>query len=190
MSESNLTACLIDINNFLGELIIALSDEVYTSKLRFDNKLFMYEDLNSNLLSMITNNFLMNAFSECKSHLLDTYDNQGPHVVEKDSYKVFKYALADILTSFHESNHLNKKEVQSLMEICKICSRMYSPTKRKNSNSGYGRDSICISYESLPSHAFPKMPLQGLLKWFMLLFEIKFIFGGVDINFPGIGFFD
>ncbi|KII67301.1 hypothetical protein RF11_07724 [Thelohanellus kitauei] len=171
---------IFKIKNLLQDLIEALTNDDYINKLISEQKLFMYEDVKTDYLMIIKQSFIKICFLRCELSLRLTSDNQGPEIFENNSYNRCKEVLTKTISSFNESNYLDKNSASLFMRWCGIissdCSNSHSYLDDIDSLS----DAMRVASISEQPNTRCGIHIQAILRWFTLIYEMKFIF--MDIN--------
>ncbi|KII70467.1 hypothetical protein RF11_02125 [Thelohanellus kitauei] len=149
---------------------------MYINKLQEKQKLSLFEDAQNNLLCILDENLINNIFSWPESEIFNHVFSEISENTEDDKYKKYKQIMADVILSFNESNYLGKDKANHYTELCNLHSHNLSPIKSIPDNSG----TIVASNTSPPSTLLHNLPFLGLLRYFILIFELKFIFGDID----------
>ncbi|KII74508.1 hypothetical protein RF11_10584 [Thelohanellus kitauei] len=109
---------IIRIEKFMRQLISALSDDLYINKVKEEQKLVFYEDLNINYLSMIDENLIKNVFSMCKSRTLDVYKFIAcDNIQELTDYRTYRKLISLLVLSFRQSNYLCQGTAKYLLKF-------------------------------------------------------------------------
>ncbi|KII61984.1 hypothetical protein RF11_14141 [Thelohanellus kitauei] len=140
----------------------------------------MYEDLKSKHLTIINDDFIKSVFSGLQSYLLNTSKNQEPEVFETNAYNVYKQVMASTLHSFNESNYLEKNTAHTFMGKCNANPSNFTTIDVRHTNSETMHDTNVSSNIPDQTNTGHIIPIDALLKFFTLIYELKFIFG--DIN--------
>ncbi|KII69867.1 hypothetical protein RF11_02797 [Thelohanellus kitauei] len=174
---------LSHIENFLNHLILALSDETYIHQLLWTQRLFLYEDLKLNHLSMIDEDFIKIGFTECESNLINDFQ----YLIHEDSgnaeYVMHIEVLSWILLSFNESYYLDKNTAPYYISLCKVSSNNPPHLPSTPDISNYISDSLPVSNASTQVNIKFTSAFRALLKYFSLIYELKFIFGDINSKF-------
>ncbi|KII74077.1 hypothetical protein RF11_00063 [Thelohanellus kitauei] len=188
MSTWPLLVFFTDIKNILKDLITALSDETYITKLETEQKLFMYEDLKSQYLSIINEDLIQNVFSECEYQLRSHFDNLSPEIFENNCYNIYKNLMARTIHSLNESNYLDKNRAGSFMKVYHVNTGKFSQIPVDHATSVVTDDFKVMSTTLIQANANSPLRINALLKWFILIYEIKFIFGDIKSKFDNLNF--
>ncbi|KII67520.1 hypothetical protein RF11_05131 [Thelohanellus kitauei] len=76
------------IQGFLKDLILALRDEIYIYKIKRNQKLFPYEDLKTNYISIFKDDLINHVFSRCTSEIMD---KSSPPILQLSDCPEYKY---------------------------------------------------------------------------------------------------
>ncbi|KII61986.1 hypothetical protein RF11_14143 [Thelohanellus kitauei] len=177
------------VKNTLKQIITELSDKIYINKLQNHQKLLMYQHLKNKHLKIIDQNFIKNVFLGLRSYLWNNYKNQEPEIFETNIYNVYKQVMANILHSFNEFNYLDINTAHTLMRKCNANPSDFAPINVGHANSEMMHDSNICSIISQQTNTYPKIPVDALLKFFTLIYELKFIFGDTNSRFDDFNFF-
>ncbi|KII66667.1 hypothetical protein RF11_12695 [Thelohanellus kitauei] len=166
---------------------MALSDETYINKLKSEKTLFMYEDLKSNLLSIIDESIIKIVLSGCET-ILRRSQYGSPECFGSDEYKLYRHVLTMILLSFNEFNYFYKKKADYYISLVNDNSGNSCDIQGYSDDSHSTSDSKSDSDSSFVSIQFYKLPFPALLRWFMFIYEVKFIFAGIDTKLTNLNF--
>ncbi|KII65450.1 hypothetical protein RF11_01055 [Thelohanellus kitauei] len=186
MREQLVDSFFSEVNNIIIHLIEGFSFWAYINKLQTEHKLYIYEKVKSEYLTIINEDFINRVFFESESHLLHVFDDHTPEIFKNNIYNRFKQVLASTIRLFNESNYFDKTTAKSLFGLFyNDCSRsfyippslydtpLFSDTpivSRKSGESNYG------------------MPIESMLRWFTLIYEMKFVFGDIKSKFTNFNF--
>ncbi|KII63727.1 hypothetical protein RF11_08719 [Thelohanellus kitauei] len=136
----------------------------------------MNEDLKKNQSSIINVDFIRMLFTKCELHLLNTFRYVGPEIFIDTNYKKI---MALTLSSFNASNYLSQENAQSFMRILSrdtntpptfpLFSDIFHPISDSIRPNDFSEGTIRLS----------QLPIEDILRWFMLIYEVKIVFGGV-----------
>ncbi|KII64915.1 hypothetical protein RF11_06126 [Thelohanellus kitauei] len=175
------------IKRFLEAFILALSDEWYITKLQSEQTLFLFENLKNILLSIIDEDFIQTMLSQSESHLRNSFAYEYSETEENDEYKIYKTTMAMTVLSFNDSNSLDRKIADTYLQLCDDVSKdlyqmLVNPYRSDNMSGS--------THFSDRSHKilFNRLPFPALLRWLMLIFELKFIFGDINSKFADLNF--
>ncbi|KII63360.1 hypothetical protein RF11_05946 [Thelohanellus kitauei] len=106
--EKNALLELPKLQNFLRQLICALTDEEYIKKIQENQKLEFYDDIKSHNHSIINRKFIKNLFGKFDDSL--QYDNNDyiPESSDISEFLAYKNAMEEILILFNESIYLDQ----------------------------------------------------------------------------------
>ncbi|KII71333.1 hypothetical protein RF11_05243 [Thelohanellus kitauei] len=182
--ELNMPSNLEKIKLFTRELILALSNDFYVNKLQSEQKLLLYEDIKKNHISMITDDHVTYVFIRCKCHLRNQFKYESFEVFGNEEYTLYKKVLAKVVISFYESIFLDIITVEDYLNMLENYSSHLSNIP-----------SYQNIYGNMPgpsSHAqtihLGRLSIPGILRWFMLMFELKFLFGDINSQFTELYF--
>ncbi|KII73897.1 hypothetical protein RF11_15598 [Thelohanellus kitauei] len=175
------------IRNFLYNLIWALSDDIYIHKLENEKKLFMYEDLKSQDLTIMNEDFMKSVFSGCRTHLQNDIQSQNLETrSENGEFEYHAHVLEWVVLSFNNSNCLN---MNSLYNYMRFSNEYYAKTFKIQNDPNIS-DGDSVSNESKHTYISRKPQFEALLRWFVLIFELKFIFGDINSKFGNLNISD
>ncbi|KII72363.1 hypothetical protein RF11_04919 [Thelohanellus kitauei] len=165
-------------------LILAVSDKTYINKIKSEQKLIFYEDLKDNHLSNINENFFKGIIERCSFHDSDVFDFDSTEEYGKE-YKMYKHVLAKILYSFNRMNYLDRRVAYDYIELC----------ENYKHHLQLIIDCQCEDEDMDESISYPfciylnKLPVQALLKFVIIIYEIKFIFGDINSKCPDLNLY-
>ncbi|KII64451.1 hypothetical protein RF11_03854 [Thelohanellus kitauei] len=181
--SSYLVTGLAKIKRFLDDWISALSDEKYVNKLLNEHKLFLYEDLKRDYLSFVSDDFIMSLFQLCKAHIKDTFRQKLLKDSNNDQYYIYDNVMKWTILSFNDSNYLDSSTAAYYKKLCNDystkSSRITSNYQESDSFSNTESDNVSetvAKYQTFPAN----------FCWFILLFEMKFIFCDINSQFMDI----
>ncbi|KII71872.1 hypothetical protein RF11_07602 [Thelohanellus kitauei] len=178
--ESFFATGLGQAKTFMRSLISSLSNDKYASIILESKKLCFYEDVKNKHLSIINDDLIQRIFSKCESHLADAIKTELLEVYINDEYKMFTETLANIIYSFNESNKLEKTKAYSYLRLCDNYTNNLSRTPNSEDKSGSPSEVKTDSNTSANRSLLHTLPFSALLKLFVLIYELKFIYG--DLN--------
>ncbi|KII68150.1 hypothetical protein RF11_09457 [Thelohanellus kitauei] len=167
-SDPNNTSRMID---FANNLLLAISDPDYISKIQTEEKLFT---------SLINDDFIKNVFADNENILI--IDIQKRYLEEFDNaeYEFQARILAWILHSFNHINYLHKSTADKYSDCIDVISKMFSNFHINSEGLGSDLDSHNTTNISAPKYRDFLLSFEQFLRCFMMIYEYKFIFG--DIN--------
>ncbi|KII65122.1 hypothetical protein RF11_07472 [Thelohanellus kitauei] len=178
--ELNPAPEFIEIESFLSSLILVLGGDIYITKLKRERSLLFYEDLMSVHLPMITPAFISSVYFECWAHLLKTSEYWIPENIGSAKYKMNQQILTWIVVSLNDDTYLSEDAAKYYTRLCNQNSNN-SPTDSKAiDNCLYVSDSAPASNTSKQINTYYRPTVSALLKCFMYVYELKFIFGGIN----------
>ncbi|KII71337.1 hypothetical protein RF11_05247 [Thelohanellus kitauei] len=177
--DSNMHWNLDKIKSFTHDLILALSDDSYITKIQNEQKLLLYEDLKDNHLSMITDACIEDVFTRCSRIFQKKFEYESFEVYGDDWYTFYKKALAKTVLSFYESIFLDLSTVDGHIKVFEDYSgdSFHIPSHKDN----YGNVHASISHSQIIY--LGKLSIPAILRWFILMFEMKFLYGDIYSNF-------
>ncbi|KII64507.1 hypothetical protein RF11_12618 [Thelohanellus kitauei] len=157
-----------------------MSSENYINELRQEHKPRMYEDDKSNSLSSISDDLIKMLFTKLKFHLLDdirykSHDDHGDAVLKK-----YKQIMAILVHIFNESNYLDKSTADYLTMLYKSKSSYSNQNPSQSYSSESVSDSTHVSNISSSAVNIKNLSLSDLFTLFVLIYEMKFIFGNIN----------
>ncbi|KII62575.1 hypothetical protein RF11_05205 [Thelohanellus kitauei] len=175
---------LYKMQNFLAELIVALSDQTYINKVQNEKKLLMYEDLKNCDLAVINYDLIREVFIGCESNLRGAFDNELYDCRTVSEYKMYKHVMAKIVLIFNESKFLDQKTADYYTKLFfpKDSSSIIKYIYDRDENSYFSLASDVASNKS----SLYNLQLLFVFKLFKLVYEMKFIFCDIDSRFPNI----
>ncbi|KII71979.1 hypothetical protein RF11_10236 [Thelohanellus kitauei] len=179
-SEVYLAKNPAEFQSFIKSLIIPLSDERLTSRLQEQKETFLNEYLKSSELALIKDDFFKSVFSKCANHLSKTCIDKKPDDSDYAQCKIFKQVFTRIVVSLNESYIMDKDTVDSCLALCQIDMRESSKIQPIQNNS------LSISQFLEDSKNYKNVSFSILLKWFTLIYELKFIFGDTNSKFDNL----
>ncbi|KII71334.1 hypothetical protein RF11_05244 [Thelohanellus kitauei] len=176
--ESNLPSNLERIKRFIRDVILALSDDSYIKKLQSEQKLLLYEDLKDIHLSMISSAYIEDVFTrchriihnQCKYESFDGYGNEG--------YAFYQKALTKTVLSFYESIFFDSNTGDGYLYMLENYSNSSSNIPSYPDNCGNEPGPTSDSQTIY----LGKLSIPAILRWFILMFEMKFLFGDIYIR--------
>ncbi|KII67461.1 hypothetical protein RF11_07453 [Thelohanellus kitauei] len=180
LNESFPRLCTAHLEICLHRLILAITDMEYIKKLQHNQKLFLYENLKRIYLGIINQDFINNVFSTCEYQFLKEMKYKYLDFVGISEFETYKYVMEMTLVSFNESNYLEIRKANYLMSICSDYCNDLSEVPSDNNHAAIISDTTSLTNISHDTKLYMKNTLKGLLRWFIHIFELKFIFG--DIN--------
>ncbi|KII65947.1 hypothetical protein RF11_09407 [Thelohanellus kitauei] len=169
---------LIKIKKFINDLIIALSNGQYISKLKRDGQLFLYENLKNVNLSMIENKFISLLFNKCFSQTVGSI--QCPEAIDTphDEHETCRKRFKSILISFNKSNYLSKKNANLHLSSIEMHDENVCQIPPETDKSGF----LNVLY------TVKKKPLtfQQLFRLFIMVFEMRFIYDDIKSYILGL----
>ncbi|KII65525.1 hypothetical protein RF11_15395 [Thelohanellus kitauei] len=180
--------CIEKLGYLLHRLSSALSDERYTQKLRVDQKLFLYEDIKAIHHFIFNQDLINDVFSKCESHLIKKFKFKPCESTTSSEFQIYKDIMENILVSFNKANYLDKNTAC----IYKNLHHEYSSNIANNPNNqdhiAIGSDSRSNSQISSQTCLYIKKSFLRILKWFSLIYELKFIFGDLNSKIENLEF--
>ncbi|KII69017.1 hypothetical protein RF11_09959 [Thelohanellus kitauei] len=174
------------IDFFPSELIKALSDEAYVYKLKYEQCLYLYEDIKGPLLSNFDDNFIKSIFSACESDINTIFESEMSENSEQVTI-IYEELLSILIKTFNESSYIDANKAIQLMIIYDNVGGDLVPTSCDPENRDVKPKSSANSNES-DCHSGLKNIFTNFLRWFVLIYQQKFIFGDVDSKFTNIHF--
>ncbi|KII67016.1 hypothetical protein RF11_07555 [Thelohanellus kitauei] len=185
-----ITSSHIDkIKDFVKYFTLALSDRVYIHKIKTDKKLFMYENLSKDL-TMISENFIKYVFSECESKIIDELNLWMPEYIGCDEYKIYTKIFTSLVSSFNDSNYVTENMADYFLMCADSDSSILSQNPINIDSSGHSHDSKKNFGPLEHVYSSHQPSFLCVLRWFMLIYEMKFIFGDINYKFTNMTFFD
>ncbi|KII61925.1 hypothetical protein RF11_07533 [Thelohanellus kitauei] len=174
------------IKSFMRDLIMALSDEEYINKLQNEKKLFLYEDLKDNYLWIISPDLFQGVLEKCGIHLFYVNENMIPENIENEEYIIIKQIMTRIVRSFNKSMFFDKNTSESYLKMFDDSANISPPST-----------SYCHTYENLLDqvdstenygrrYLLNVMTFRELLRLFILVYEMKFMFADIDSKIDGL----
>ncbi|KII69866.1 hypothetical protein RF11_02796 [Thelohanellus kitauei] len=173
---------------FLFDLILTLSNDKYVSKLQNDRNLFLYEDIKSTHISMLDEDIIKHVFLKCESDLSNAFQTQENTDSENGRYKMYEQVMVWTVISFNEQNFLSRHTAQYYITQLQD----YNPSNILSSHENSGSSSVSTLSSNTPeeSETYFEHPFQTLVRCFMEIYELKFIFGGINSKFTNLNFND
>ncbi|KII73873.1 hypothetical protein RF11_10063 [Thelohanellus kitauei] len=172
------------IQSIVKDLIEGLNDVTHFFKLRGKDTLFHHEDLKSNEVRIIDEDFINSVFSTCESHLKNAFDNQISEVSRQKHYIYYKLIMAKTILSFNQNSYLDHNRTEYVLRnriVGSINSSDFYGTEYKNDDLF---DAIYDCIKSEETNSCFQKHIQGMLRWFTLIYEMKFIFLNIHSKFP------
>ncbi|KII67462.1 hypothetical protein RF11_07454 [Thelohanellus kitauei] len=160
--------------------MLALSDMEYIENLQQNKSIFMYENLKSLYLWVINEDFINDVFSTRQSQFLNEIQNKCSESALISEFETYTNVMEMILISFNESNYIEKRKAEYLMSLCEDFLKRLPEIQSDETHCGIYSDSMTVANTSYGTKLYMKNTLLGILRWFVLIYELKFIFG--DIN--------
>ncbi|KII63526.1 hypothetical protein RF11_08056 [Thelohanellus kitauei] len=182
-NDSYSSTDLILIKKFLQDLIVGLSDETYIQKLQNTRQPFMYENLMRSHLSMISDDLIDSVFSGLWSDIINNVEYFVPEDSVVDEFEIYRRAMTKIVLSFNELTYFSKNLANyCYMSLC---------TEISPQNSNHMHDSVSIKGSNTTSQTniYGKPTFTSLLRYFILIYERKFIFGDIKSKFANLNFY-
>ncbi|KII64764.1 hypothetical protein RF11_07684 [Thelohanellus kitauei] len=169
------------VKTFLLELSQGFSDPEYVEKILSGQKLIMYENLKIKCISIIDGDFIKSVFLQCASHLNHDSGFQLPETIfENVELKIFTKIMSRILTELNELCFIDQHNGYLYSNFLKIY-----PINSSQAPKGI-RQSKCLSNYIYLSNILSvnqdsdRIPFPALLKRFILMYELKFIYGNTS----------
>ncbi|KII61668.1 hypothetical protein RF11_12120 [Thelohanellus kitauei] len=167
---------------------MALSDELYIKQLQEHEKLFLYEDIKSTCISMIPNAFLIHIFSESGAGTSEIFQVRLLNDLVYSKYMEYNDLMKIIIESFNVSNYIEYSKAVDYLVLCRKDTRQL-PHIRFISNNTLNIYYLTFGSETLEyAKKHDRSFFLGRLKWFGLIFELKFIFGNIRGKFGDFNF--
>ncbi|KII60856.1 hypothetical protein RF11_00609 [Thelohanellus kitauei] len=187
--ESNPGSIYDKIKKFTHDLIMALINRRYIDKLQNEQKLFLFDDVKSDHLSMINDDFIQGVFSACEFHLLDSLQEESSEDDISSEYQMCNQAMSMTVRSFNESNYLDQHTAEYYIRVCESSSNNSSPIPIDDDDDSYNTsDSTSVSDISPHTTMLSDLPIPVLLRWFIMIFEMKFLFGDISSKSTSLNF--
>ncbi|KII73825.1 hypothetical protein RF11_08196 [Thelohanellus kitauei] len=183
-TKSKVSSNLHKIKRFIHGLLDALSDETYINKLQTEQSLYLYEGLKSGYLSKINDKCIKEIFSKNASCISDFFYGRTPKLYRNTEYKTYKTVLAMIIISFYESNYMDKRSADYCLKLIEGNSETPSEIQVYSDYVENSFDNIVDTDTKISN----KLSIPALLRLFILMFEMKFIFDDLDSKFDGLNF--
>ncbi|KII74275.1 hypothetical protein RF11_09091 [Thelohanellus kitauei] len=143
--QSDFASNFNKINQYLHRLIYSLSDEIYTNKLKWEQKLYLFENLKCCYLKIFSEELIQSVFTGCESHLLDMFKDESPEVVGNNAYEIYSDIMCLVVQIFNDSNYLEKSTADSLRKLCDEFSNEILPISSYVYDSDNVEDTSVIS---------------------------------------------
>ncbi|KII63289.1 hypothetical protein RF11_04947 [Thelohanellus kitauei] len=175
-----------EIHFFLNQFISALSDHEYNQKLLNDQKLFLYEDLSDNLLSVINTDFKNNILSQCEMRLYHQFPTMvSDSVYVNNEYQLYQRIMTWIVMLFNQQNTLSEQTAKYFSNLCDSNTNDSLPDDLTFDRITSLATRVSLNMES-NSNIFYRSQIDILLRLFMLIYELKYIYGGISSKFPNL----
>ncbi|KII69552.1 hypothetical protein RF11_04834 [Thelohanellus kitauei] len=171
------------MKKLLCDLTMGLSDGLYTTKLQQHQKLFLYEDIKSTCISMIPKDFITQIFSEASLGFSEILNVGQPNDLVHAKFKEYNDLFKMIIESFNESPYLDHNKATDYLILCGRESQDLPPLHFFPNITRTISDANAISDTSDIAMKCDKTSFQARLRWFALIFELKFIFGSIRAKF-------
>ncbi|KII67299.1 hypothetical protein RF11_07722 [Thelohanellus kitauei] len=129
---------------------------------------------------IINEDFIKICFSRCELRLRHIYENQAPEIFENNSYQRCKEVLTKTIRSFNESNYLDKNRASLFMRWCDIISSDCSNSPDYPDDIDSLSDAMRVASISEQPNTRCGIHIQAILRFFTLIYEMKFIFMGTN----------
>ncbi|KII67017.1 hypothetical protein RF11_07556 [Thelohanellus kitauei] len=182
INESS-TEYILSMKNFAYDLILALSDSAYIDKLQSDSNLFMYEYLKSHDISAMTKDFINSVCLECESYLSYVVENRIPEVYGHAEYILQLHISLLIVNSFNSSTYLDKMKRDFFMRCLHENAQTVLDSKSYPEKSNTSSEIISHGIAAPQVIKCCQLSFEDILRWFILIYEHKFIFGRRDSTF-------
>ncbi|KII65762.1 hypothetical protein RF11_07941 [Thelohanellus kitauei] len=181
--DATRTINIHQINEFVFKFIFALSDPNYIKKLEDDRHLYLYEDIQSMLQSAINKVFIQNVFSRLVPMV---YQNVQPlipsTIMDVEAFQVNRWVMTIALMTFNAGNSIDQSTANYLWNFS-----VSNPPIQLQHNLTHDHLSLPESINSPDMRVNSKIayttPFPYLLICFMLIFELKFIYGDIQDKF-------
>ncbi|KII63142.1 hypothetical protein RF11_11627 [Thelohanellus kitauei] len=165
---------------FVHRLIWSLGNEIYINELNEEQDLFPYEYIKRGLLSTVKDDLLKRIFIKAESHILNSYQYEvSKDICNNEKYKTLLRCLTMFVLLFNESTYLSPDKLDHYLESTNPDSALASKIREHPHTS----ENIFASDISPNAFKFYHHTFSVLLRWFQLVYEMKFIFGNINLKF-------
>ncbi|KII73829.1 hypothetical protein RF11_08200 [Thelohanellus kitauei] len=134
-------------------------------------------------LSNINKFFIYMVFSLYRNQFSETSNYEKPELSENVEYKILKKVLSKTVLSFYESIYLDNSTADYYLRLCEDSSRIFPLILVDPEDTDDGLLDGLVPSESSFTVFVKKLCMSELLKVFILIYEMKFIFGDVNSKF-------
>ncbi|KII71976.1 hypothetical protein RF11_10233 [Thelohanellus kitauei] len=179
-SEVHLAKNHSQIKSIIKTLIKSLSEDRFISRFKEQAELFKNEYIRSRELPFIKDDFINSVFSECQNYLSNVCIDEEPDDSERAQYTIYKQIFIRIVVSFNES-YINDSDA------CNYFFTLYQLDMSESTRiPPIHNNSLIISQFSEYAKKYKNVSFSILLKWFTLIYELKFIFGDINSTFDNL----
>ncbi|KII61961.1 hypothetical protein RF11_06971 [Thelohanellus kitauei] len=138
----------------------------------------MSENLKKHQSTIIDVDFVNELFSECESKLMDTFCNVEREIFMNSHHNDYKKIMAETLRSFNSPSYLSQHNAQRYIEILDVDLNQPMEFPHRPNYIGPRYASVRYNKFSVTTTNLSRLPIEVLLKWFVLIYEEKIAFGG------------
>ncbi|KII72920.1 hypothetical protein RF11_14493 [Thelohanellus kitauei] len=149
----------------------------------------MYEDLRTNHLSVISQDFINLIFSVNESNLRMIFQRESNTDFSTNEVGTYREIFSAILISFNQLNYLDETlATEFVVELLNFHSSNSSnvPSSPDHSDLNMSESSI---YSDTTENEYQPETYRMMLSWFVLIYEAKFIFGNIHLSFSNLRFY-
>ncbi|KII72397.1 hypothetical protein RF11_05054 [Thelohanellus kitauei] len=138
----------------------------------------MSEDLKKNgSFKIYSDDFINRLFSRCELHLLFTFRDAPPEIFICSDYNDCKNNMANNLKLLNEFNYLRPNSLGSLIQTLDGNSIRQSMLDRISDLMRSNLEFTDLLNIYLRRYDIYRLPIEALLRWFTLIYEVKIMFG-------------
>ncbi|KII65528.1 hypothetical protein RF11_10731 [Thelohanellus kitauei] len=176
------------LGKFLHKLIRAVSDAKYVKKITKGQQLIFYEDLNHFHRSIIDQDYFNNMLSKFTTNIPIIKKRHLPEYVDISEFQIYEQIMEETLISLNESNYLDQIMAGYYMSRFEE----YLTNSLDEYLSSDENDILTVanvdSKEFKIINTYIKNSLHRLMKWFIKIYECKYIFGDLSFKYHNFRF--
>ncbi|KII68397.1 hypothetical protein RF11_04560 [Thelohanellus kitauei] len=182
--ELYLPTLLSKVQTFLHNLILALSDQAHIYQIQSQPKIFLYEDEEIDMCSIIDIHLARDFFSMREEQIRTTYKSKSSVISKSAQYKMFYQIMKKTAKYFDTSTFLDVQTSHFLLRLCDDYPDNLSPILLHQDTSDSTSFTKLISNISKYENIKEKHTIQTLLGFFNLIYEQKYIFTEINGLLP------
>ncbi|KII60831.1 hypothetical protein RF11_04597 [Thelohanellus kitauei] len=142
-----------------------------------EQKLQLYDDFKTTSLSIVTEDVINTVYFERQSMLITKYKSPKMQASENHEYKRYLHALSLVIFWFNSSTYLDQNLIDIIQKIFEL--NTFDPQNNLGQYNGMMIPPP-LSDTSTQQNIMEKHLFYDLLEWFILIYEMKFIY--LDIH--------